>query len=439
MRLSTNTTGQRRSALRRGGYLYVAVLFTALIVAAAVAAALNLSTGSLRAENERINRKSALRLAESELHRVASHMNLASNWRLNKTSGAFSGWVVMSDDGVHNSDASQVRHRLTDADGDLGDDFADSVELTAHAIVGKAEVAVSATLQPRQATESILHYGITAYDDIQIELAGSLTSAGPIQVGDDCKTNSSGLLTTPTLECNGRVEMAFRGDFVNSATVTMPSHDVVDMYVQEGTQIAVASLPIQNGKRVVDSVLLTAADNPFGAGDPDGIYWIDASSQVIRIRNSRIGATLAIKNASSIEVAGGVVWTYANQPEAILVSDSNILFSGIAPGLDEPTLNANFNPATSPYRQTLFNTTTADYFPTELRGVVFTTANIAFDPTTDGRPMVITGAVICRDLWVNGHVAIRQLGEVLQAPPLGMIDLIPMEFVRGSFRRIPTP
>ena len=40
----------------RGGYLYIAVLFTSLIVAASVAASLSLSTGSLRSDIDRINR-----------------------------------------------------------------------------------------------------------------------------------------------------------------------------------------------------------------------------------------------------------------------------------------------------------------------------------------------------------------------------------------------
>ncbi len=429
---------RRSPSARRQGYLYVAVLFTALIVAASVAASLTLSTGSLRAENDRINRNSALRLAESEIQRVAAYMNSTSAWRTNKTSGAFSSWVVLSDDGVHNSDPSQVRHRLTDSDGDLSDQESDSVEVTAHAVVGDSEVAVTTTLEPRLVAESILHYGVTAYDDIHIEFGGTLTSEPPIQVGDDCKTGSSGLLTTSTLHCNGRVEMGFRGE-LSSANVNMPTYDVVDKYVQAGTQILVSSLPQQSSRRVIEDVVLTAAENPFGTVDAKGLYWIDAGSQTIRIANCRIAATLAIKNASEIEVGGGIVWTYASNPEAILVTDAKVIFGNIEPALDETTRATNFNPPSSPYRGTLANTTATDRFPTELTGAVFTTHDITFDPTSDGRPLAITGAIVCKDLRIHEFVAIRQLVELINTPPLGLTDFTPMQFVRGTFRRIPTP
>ena len=424
---------------RRSGYVYIAVLFTSLIVAASVAASLSLSTSSMRADIDRINRKSALRLAETELHRVAAYMNGSANWRTAKTSGVFSGWIVLSDDGVQSSDTAQVRHRLTDGDGDLSDDPTDSVDLVAHAVVGNSAAAVTVKIEPRFVAESILDYGITAYDDIQIEGGGTLTSERDIQVGDDCKTNTSGLLTTSVLECNGRVEMLFRGQFQNSATVNMPTHDVVDKYVQAGTQIAITSLPTQDGRRIIQDVVVSAAENPYGTADAGGIYWIDAGNQTIRISNCRIAATLAIRNANLIEVEGGVVWTYAAGPEAILVSDSAIKFDEIETTLDESLRSTNFNPSSTPYRETLFNSTATDIFPTEIRGVIFTTEDIQFDPTVGDLPITIVGSVICRDLWVYGFVNVRQLGEVIQTPPLGLTNVVPMQFVRGSFRRIPTP
>ncbi len=278
----------------RGGYLYIAVLFTSLIVAASVAASLSLSTGSLRSDIDRINRHSALRLAETEIHRIASLMNNDDAWRTARVSGAYSDWRVL--DGVRNSDSSQVRFKLTDEDGDLADDSADAVELTTHALVGKSQAAVTVLLEPQSAPLSILDYGITASDDIQIEFSGTLSSELPIQVVDDCKTKSSSVLTAPRLECNGRVEIPLRGE-LDSADVQMPTHDVVDKYVQVGTQISTASLPVQSGRYVIEDIVLTANNNPYGTPDAAGIYWIDANSQRIRISNSRIEATIAVKNA----------------------------------------------------------------------------------------------------------------------------------------------
>ncbi len=142
---------------------------------------------------------------------------------------------------------------------------------------------------------------------------------------------------------------------------------------------------------------------------------------------------------ASIELSGGLLWTYAANPEAILVADNHITFVDVEPVLDELVRGTNFNPPSIPYRQTFANNTASDVFPTELRGVIFTTRNITFQPTTNHDLLAVTGAVICKDLRVNGDVVVRQLNEVRDAPPRGLIDPIPMQFVRGTFRRIPTP
>jgi hypothetical protein len=246
------------------------------------------------------------------------------------------------------------------------------------------------------------------------------------------------VLTASRLECGGKLEVTLRGD-LESADLQMPTHDVVDKYVRVGTQIGNASLPVQGGRYVIEDIVLTANSNPYGTPDSAGIYWIDANFQPIRISNCRIEATLAVKNAASIELSGGLVWTYATDPEAILVTDNDITFRDLEPALDEPVRGTNFNPPLTPYRRTFANTSATDVFPTELRGVIFTTRDITFQPTVNDDLLALTGAVICKDLTVQGDVVIRQLSEVMDAPPLGLINPVPLQFVRGTFRRVPTP
>ncbi|NNE00245.1 MAG: hypothetical protein HKN47_23240, partial [Pirellulaceae bacterium] len=80
---------------RRAGYLYVAVLFTTLIIVATVTAGLSLSTANTRGEIDRIDRMSALRLAESQLQRVATQMQSENTWRSTATNSVYSDWIAL--------------------------------------------------------------------------------------------------------------------------------------------------------------------------------------------------------------------------------------------------------------------------------------------------------------------------------------------------------
>ena len=85
------------------------------------------------------------------------------------------------------------------------------------------------------------------------------------------------------------------------------------------------------------------------------------------------------------------------------------------------------------------NTTSLDIYPTELRGIIYTTDDLRLDPLVGGETLAITGLVVGRDIRIYGRMAIRQLKEVLVNPPPGLSNNVPMRFVRGSYRRVPSP
>ncbi len=423
---------------RRAGYIYLAVLFTALIVVAAVGAALAMSTASLRAENDRGSRHRALRLAESELARQAVIVRNSTQWRSDSASGVFSAWYPMTVDGVNVTGSSQVRHRFTDVDGDLNDGDADTVELTVHAKVGRSEAAVVATLESDPGAFDVLRYSVTTSGDLELESGGTLSCENAVQVSDDCKTSSSGILTAPRLECDGSIQTTLRGD-LGGESVTLPNRNLLDEYSAVGTQISSASLPTQSGDLLLQDIVLSPTVNPYGTVDSAGIYWIDAQGSGVQISHCRLDATLCIQDASVIRISGGICWSFPTNPDAILISDSPIRMINVEASLDEAARGTNFNPAISPYRQNWSNATSTDVYPTELRGLIYTTDNMRVEPLVDNKILPVTGSIVAVDLRVEGYMMVRQLDELVTDPPSRLSNPSRMRFVRGTQRRIPSP
>ncbi|MGB0597138.1 MAG: hypothetical protein ACPGLY_10640 [Rubripirellula sp.] len=427
-----------RSQRQRDGYLYVAVLFTSLVVLTAATAAFSISTSTLRSENDRTNQDDALWLAESEMQRQIAIINGSGTWRDKHTNDTFVDWHPLNLDEVSWSDESSVRHKFYDSDGDLADDTFDPVRLTVHARSGTSHVAVSVELEPDPIPLDLLRYSITAGDDLAIAPSGSVVTEREVQVSDNTTGNPSGLLITPELQCGGRVEISVRGE-QKPAQVTMPPHDVVKRYITLGTEIPAAKIPQSNGELRLANRLLTKRDNPFGPVDRAGIYWIDAGGARVVIKDCRFEATLAITNASKIRIRDGVVWRYPNQADVILATNTTLTLANIEPTLDENAVGVNFNPTSSPYRGTESNATANDVYPTELTGILYTSADIRISPRTEGRTLKITGSIIGRDLRLNGSLSLHSLNEVLASPPPGLSDPTPMRLIRSSFRRIPPP
>ncbi|MDG2224426.1 MAG: hypothetical protein P8L85_23800 [Rubripirellula sp.] len=428
----------RRSQRQRDGYLYVAVLFTSLVVLTAATTAFSISTSTLRSENDRTNQDDALWLAESEMQRQLAIIKSSGTWRNKHTNDTFVDWHSLKLDEVSWSDESSVRHKFYDSDGDLADDNFDSVRLTVHARSATSHAAVSVELEPDPIPLDLLRYSITTGDDLKIPTIDSVVTERAVQVSDNTTGSPESLLTTPQLHCSGRVEISVRGE-QKTASVTMPPHDVVDRYISLGTEIPNAEIPRSSRDLLLANRLLTKKDNPFGPVDKAGIYWIDAGGARVIIKNCRLEATLAITNSANVRIHNGVVWRYPNQADVILATNTILTLSNITPTLDENTVGVNFNPTSSPYRGTESNLTAKDVYPTELTGILYTSGNMRINRRTDGRTLKITGSLISRDLHLNGSVSLHSLDEVLTFPPPGLSDPTPMRLIRSSFRRIPPP
>ncbi len=432
MRTSCNTMPKQRT-----GYVYIAVLFTSLIVAVAVAGALSLSTLEERTKFDRINRMRAMRIAEGACHLIAAHLNENTNWRNEHTNETYTKWLPANAPGQLGD--SRFRYLLRDPDGSLSDDDSDTVELIVHLQVDESEFALAVSLKPSRAASNVLEYGITAFDDIELEVNAIVSSDRPVQVGDDCTSITSGILTAPTVELNGTQGFTIRAD-IAPANLASLTQDVIAEYENLGTEISILSLPVNaQNKRLIQNSVLSPAINPFSSPNADGIYWIDAKNQVIRIDNCHFNATLAIRNAARIEIGGGMVWHYPKAPDAILVTNSFIQVQGLTRTLSEPDQIQNFNPPGSAYRE-VSDLDLSDEYPQQFTGIIYTTNNINIHALASGGMMRVVGNLISSDLRLfNSGLSVQSLEIDPESTPIGFIDLQPMEFVHGSWKQVPTP
>ena len=433
---------QRRHSAR-GGFLYVAVLMISLIVMASVAAALTISTASLRGESARADRLESLQLAESEIHRLAALMSESADWRTDTNNNQFSNWRSVKVDNAA-MDNLQVRHRLVDSDGDLADDPTDPVELTVHAKVGRSQAAVSVQLESAPVPLDLLNYSVTSERSLKFDknAGGVLSCERPVQVGHNCDGAYHGILTTPRLECDGNIQITLRGDRT-SDSITLPSEDVLDYYVDRGTEIRTDAIDAaigheaQGGDLVLRDQLLSANDNPFGNTNPDGIYWIDCHHRKVKIFHCRFHATVVFVNANKVEIEDSVLWSYPTTPDVMIAADSEIKFKNIRTPLHERNRNKNFNPSSTPFRETLSDSSQDDEYPLELRGIIYSTGNVKFEHT-DNERISLAGLVVCREFRIDdARLSITHLDELLSNPPRPFVDPTPMRFVRGTFRRVP--
>ena len=416
---------------RRSGYLYVAVLFTSLIVGATVATAISLDTTRLRSLNARADRGAALRSAEGELHRLAVQLNEDPSWRQTEVDGRVSAWRSID------RGETRVRYQINDPDGDLSDDELDDVQIIAHALYGSSQAAVAVELDAGYAPLKLLQYGVTATDDIECYNGAILVSESPVQVQDDCKAFDWGAIICPRLECSNRIEVSVRGDVAPSSVEAPPPGEIVDRYVEVGTEIPFASLPIR-GSQGLRGVVLSSSSNPMGPTDPEGRYWIDCGGQVISIGDCRIHATVAIRNAALVVISGGLIWEGPGAMGAMLVTDATVVFNGYNATLDETLAGVNLNPVVAPM-DGRFDSSLDDQYSSSLRGILYSSRNVRVYSTFDSLPVHLTGAVVARDLELHVGMQVHAANELIEQVPYGFVDPQRLRFLSGTFRRVSTP
>ncbi len=323
------------------------------------------------------------------------------------------------------------------ADNDLDDSLDDPVRLYAVGEAGSARKMVQVMLDPEYEPLSCLNYsirvgrhwlasGTTLRANAAVGAGGNVTAvfsgiyppvvaAGAINGGIYFGTrtqNSEGTgsatstsNTTADVNIDGDVTAIHLGQKSALATPmaytpgeTMPvAGKVFDNFAFMGTSIPLASLP----GRVLANQLLSPASNPFGVTNASGIYVIDCAGQSVVVRNVRVVGTLVLRNAgSSTRLDEAVNFEPAMPGYPCLLIEGSATFALSRDDLDEGSVNANFNPAGTPYRNRT-NTTTTDEYANELRGIVYVSQDLGVTQNLTVMGTLIVG----RDMGTGYDIA----------------------------------
>jgi hypothetical protein len=417
----------------RQGFLYLAVLFTSLIVIASATAAFSISTNRLRSRQATLDSSDALRTAEAEAHRMASLLSTADlSWRSTLSNDVVSSW--RSGDG-----GALLCSKLNDTDGNLADDSADPVTVTCYSALRQARRGVSFSLRPIAKPLSILDYGLVSSGAIALTSPATFASTGRVLSGSNIVVGPNVIASAAAWNATSAISSTARGvKTVTGQSVSIPGSTITSKYTELATPIAVASLPQSGGALLLRRRILTSTVNPFGTVNADGIYWINAGGLPVTISECRVRATLVITNSSLVTLTAANHLTSPSSGAAVLVTTAPIRVTQCARLLIESSTSTNFNPTSMPYRG-VGDSDTADRYQSVLEGLVYTPGLFEWASDNAINGMWIHGTIVCGNATISGPISIEADRDSYTNPPLGFRLYDTMQFVRGSWRTVPVP
>ncbi len=423
-----HTTIYRHCKPRRNGYLYIAVLFTTLLVSTVGLVALTNASLRMKSTSDRRDFMVAQALAATAIEAGLFEVRSTDEWR-----DEFDHNTEYPSDGVAFGQGN-FAWKLLDEDGDLSDDDSDSVRLVGIGRVGNVIAAESVRLLPSGAPLSCLESAFHCDGNIAVN-GTALRFSTQQHISSNGNISVSGLLTSldGDVEAVGSISGTINGSRTESATARrLPGSSVFDYYLDNGTWIDLTAIPQVDGRRQLSRCVLSATNNPFGPTNPEAIYVIDCLEQEVRISDCRLNATLVLlRPSNSSAVRGSIRWdtAVANYP-ALMVAGS-IRMELDAGELSEASLDTNFNPSGLPYAG-IADQDRQDAYPSDINGLVYISGNM--NAVADGKDSVFRGSVICSSINANSncHFSYREL--LYSNPPPGFAFGNPM-LISPSSRR----
>ena len=417
----------------RRGFLYLAVLFTSLIVMATTIAAFSISTSRLRNEASQLDANSALRAAETEAHRIASMLSTADlSWRTNSVSGVVSTWRA-GDDGA------MLCSQLVDTDASLADDPADVVEVSCFASVGRARRGIAFKLQPVSEPLPILAYCIVSSGGINVTSGGALACTGKVRCGSSVTVAVGALASSLQWNATTAISPLARGEKVTSGqSISIPASTITNSYTAIGTQIPLTSLVLASGVRRLQKIIITSTVNPFGVANSDGVYWINGGGLPITISECRIEATLVIINSSQVTITAANLWKTPIEGGAALVTTAPVRIDQCVRVLRESTTSVNYNPSATPYRG-VSDSDMTDRYQGSIEGLIYTPSIFEWTAANATNGMLLKGNIVCGNAIIAGLMSMEDDRRSQDNPPLGFRVYDSMQFIRGSWRSVQVP
>jgi hypothetical protein len=311
-------------------------------------------------------------------------------------------------------------------DGDLANSKYNPLVLTGIGTKGtachKTQLYLNPVIKPLEALNTCLH----ASGQLKINGGKQITA-----VGAPVSTNGQ-LDNDGTIDGNaeaGSVDTI--GTITGSLTVPaeskqMPDANVISDYISKATAIAFPGN--------IDKKILAPGYNPWGATNPDGVYFIDTADHDMTIKNSRINGTLIIRLGSKTLTLDNAVFMQnyrSDYPVLIVEGDVVIQCRSCDYTLSEVTNDKNYNPSGAPYLG-VSDDDKLDVYPNEIQGLVHIKGSLKLKETAK-----ISGAVICEGtVSCEGVNTITHKPQLYAIPPEGYTFVDNMQPSPESWRQV---
>lgn len=392
----------------RTGYVYVAVLMTTLIVGAVVASMLVVSTSRQQRFVDTRDHHAAVALAHDELHRRLAHSRTHPDWRTGQINNAFTNW--RSGETWMAGGRGHVRHRWNDPDGDLHDDPVEPVDITIHAVVGRAEAAIEATLETVTQPSSVIEHAIACDDDLRVENSARLSCVRGVAAGDDVRADNGSRLYSPYAIYSDEASGMIAGDRIQDDS-TLPTSDLIRLYSEGAVTIPQSALSVKKSQRRLIDLVLTTTQNPFGTSGP--VYHIMLNNKDFVVENCHIEATLVVENASKVIFRQGNVVQGNPANHVSLITDA-------------PIEVVDWRGESGTQRSLL-------------SGLFYTSDNVEFVNRLDSTPIRVRGCVIANTCMVRTHTTIEKLDDLVLNPPRGFVEPVYLFVCPRTLRSVPSP
>jgi len=324
-------------------------------------------------------------------------------------------------------DGSMSLTVLDPVDENIANSKYDRVRLIGTGVQGRAVQTLQVDLDPITTMPTALNSALHAQQRIYAKKP-------LIVIGGPSSSNGNFRRDVPVVTDVQAATLSGSGAITGIVTVpaqsrTMPDADVIEAYIGIATTFATP------GNSNMDRFVMSPGNNPWGATNPQGVYYISHSSD-LRIREGRIHGTLIVRVPPGRKlILDRQVFFHAyrsDYPVLIVDGDLELRNDGEDAVLSENATSTNFNPSHSPYNGQS-NNNQSDVYPAEIQGLVYVRGNVQVTKTP-----IIRGLLICEgEVLVDDSLTV--IHDKTYANPWHFESVTGMRIVPGSWQRPLSP
>lgn len=352
-----------RGASRRGG-VYVLVLAAGVALTGLGIATLSVVSAQRRGESltqdaarARVGARAALEIGASI---IASDPSGAA-WRTATPTRSFAGSL---------ESGTTYTLTLADADGNLADDPTDPISLLADVSRGNARERLSITAAPD--TDLLTCMGAAAWVNGTVNFDQALVYSDGV-IGSNAAMSADDSFIVSEVAARSIGGSAYFGTRRTlSSGLPFPPSSLIADWRTRATAINYNSI----GSGDLNNIVLGPNLNPYGPGNPDGIYVIDCANQKIVVKTMRLYGTLILINPKSDSLIENTTFLESPNPsQPVLLVLGSIILSPLGTDLTESSAGVNLNPFNAPFRGVTDNDQ-SDSYPSMFKGVVYVSGNL---------------------------------------------------------------